>query len=72
MQWKLMVERTKKNVSKKEISGLLKITPESYAMKEKGKTQFKANEMFFLSDYFGKTLNEIFLPTNFESTDNIK
>lgn len=71
MQWKLLVERTKNNISKKKMSELLNITPESYSMKERDKLQFKADEMFLISDFFNKPLDEIFLPRNFDNIEKI-
>ncbi|MED2983202.1 helix-turn-helix domain-containing protein [Bacillus thuringiensis] len=37
----------------------------TYVNKEHGVTQFKANEMFVIARKFEKSIEEIFLPTNF-------
>ncbi len=53
----------------RDMAKLLNISPESYSMKEKSKTQFKADEMFLLSGYFGLPMEQIFLPRNFKNTE---
>ena len=46
---------------------MLGITPIQYRKKEKGEVQFKLNEMVKLSEYFGKTMDEIFLPSKHQN-----
>lgn len=62
MQEKLILLKEQKNLTNKEMAEMLGITPIQYRKKEKGEVQFKLNEMVKLSEYFGKTMDEIFLP----------
>lgn len=64
-QEKLASIRRSKNISQREVADLLGVATETYNNKELGKTQFKANEMFLIADFFGKKIDEIFLPPNF-------
>lgn len=63
MQEKLILLKEQKNLTNKEMAEMLGITPIQYRKKEKGEVQFKLNEMVKLSEYFGKTMDEIFLPS---------
>lgn len=69
MQSKLAAIRRYHNKSQKEIADLIGVDVRTYINKEQGKTQFKANEMFIIAKYFGKTIEEIFLPENFENLE---
>lgn len=44
----------------KDMGDLIKVDPRTYRNKEKGESQFKANEMFIISKRFGKSIDEIF------------
>lgn len=48
-----------------DMAELLGIDKRTYFNKETGVTQFKANEMFIISREFKKTVDEIFLTTDF-------
>lgn len=63
MQEKLILLKEQKSLTNKEMAEMLGITPIQYRKKEKGEVQFKLNEMVKLSEYFGKTMDEIFLPS---------
>ena len=63
MQEKLILLKEQKNFTNKEMAEMLGITPIQYRKKEKGEVQFKLNEVVKLSEYFGKTMDEIFLPS---------
>lgn len=67
MQEKLILLKEERNVTNKELAELLKITPIQYRRKEKGEVQFKLNEMLLISEFFGKTLDEIFLPSKHQN-----
>ncbi len=54
-----------KRVTQKDMAELLGVDKRTYVNKEHGVTQFKANEMFLVAQYFGAEIGEIFLPTNF-------
>lgn len=63
MQEKLILLKEEKNLTNKEMAELLGITALQYRKKEKGEVQFKLNEMLKISEFFGKTLDDIFLPS---------
>lgn len=67
MQKKLILLKEQKNLTNKEMAEMLGITPIQYRKKEKGEVQFKLNEMVKLSEYFGKTMDEIFLPSKHQN-----
>lgn len=67
MQEKLILLKEERNLTNKEMAELLGITPLQYRKKEKGETQFKLNEMLKISDFFGKTLDDIFLPSKHQN-----
>lgn len=49
----------------KDMANLLNVDPRTYRNKEKGLTQFKANEMFIIAKKFNRSIEQIFLPSNF-------
>lgn len=63
MQSKLIILRKERDVKQQELADLLNINVKTYNFKETGKSQFTMNEMFKISDFFGKSVEEIFLPT---------
>lgn len=63
MQENLILLKEKNNLTNTEMANLLGITAVQYRKKEKGEVQFKLNEMVKIAEYFGKTMDEIFLPT---------
>ncbi|MEN1934997.1 transcriptional regulator [Bacillus sp. AFS023182] len=65
MQDKLISFRMSKRLTQKDMAELLGIDKRTYINKEHSVTQFKANEMFLIAQYFGAEIGEIFLPTNF-------
>lgn len=67
MQEKLILLKEQKSLTNKEMAEMLGITSIQYRKKEKGKVQFKLNEMVKLSEYFGKTMDEIFLPSKHQN-----
>lgn len=67
MQEKLILLKEQKNLTNKEMAEMLGITPIQYRKKEKSEVQFKLNEMVKLSEYFGKTMDEIFLPSKHQN-----
>lgn len=67
MQEKLILLKEQENLTNKEMAEMLGITPIQYRKKEKGEVQFKLNEMVKLSEYFGKTMDEIFLPSKHQN-----
>ena len=67
MQEKLILLKEQKSLTNKEMAEMLGITPIQYRKKEKGEVQFKLNEMVKLREYFGKTMDEIFLPSKHQN-----
>ncbi len=63
MQSKLIILRKERDIKQQELADLLNINVKTYNFKETGKSQFTMNEMFKISDFFGKSVDEIFLPT---------
>ena len=66
MQEKLIKLRKVYNVRQKDLAEYLNITKRTYCNKEKGISQFTSDEMFALSKYFKKSLEEIFLPSTYQ------
>lgn len=69
MQWNLIRLRKEKGLTQVDMGKVLNITHESYGQKERGDRQFRQDEMFMLSDYFGKPFEDIFLDRNFGNTE---
>ena len=67
MQEKLIKLRKVYNVRQKDLAKYLNITKRTYCNKEKGISQFTSDEMFALSKYFKKSLEEIFLPSTYQN-----
>lgn len=65
MQWNLIKLRKERNETQEDIANLLSISVEGYRKKENGINQFKSDEMFEISNHFGLSINEIFLPTKY-------
>lgn len=65
MQSKLMVLRKEHNESQSEIAALIGLSLAGYQLKESGKHQFKANEMFKLAKHYKLPMEQIFLPTKY-------
>ncbi|CDX02171.1 Cro/C1-type HTH domain profile [Desulfitobacterium hafniense] len=66
MQEKLAALRRFHNLTQKDMADLIGVDLRTYINKESGQSQFKANEMFIISQKFQKPIDQIFLPTNFE------
>ena len=64
-QWKLEELRELNGDTQEQMANLLNINTTSFRNKEKGDTEFNATEMFIIAKYYGKTLEEIFLPPKF-------
>lgn len=67
MQDNLILLRKKKDVTQQELADLLKINVKTYNFKEIGKNEFTMNEMFGIANFFHKTVEEIFLPTQLQN-----
>lgn len=64
MQWKLIILRRNKGLNQDDMAKILNISVDSYGRKERGQFQFTIDEMFLISEYFDKPVDEIFLPRN--------
>lgn len=62
MQTILYGLRKEKGLTQHEMANRLKLSVVAYRNKERGKNEFTQDEMFFLSNFFNKTIEEIFLP----------
>ncbi|MBT2600919.1 MULTISPECIES: helix-turn-helix transcriptional regulator [unclassified Oceanobacillus] len=69
MQWNLIRFRKELNLNQKDMSKLLKLSEAAYRYRERGERQFLMDEMFLLSKFFGRPIEEIFLPRNFGNTE---
>ena len=67
MQEKLIILMEKENITIKQLANLLEITEKQLSFKLKGKSDFKCSEMFKISEYFGRSLEDIFLPVLYEN-----
>lgn len=70
MQEKLIILMEKNNISIRQLANLLRITDKQLSAKLKGKSDFKCSEMFKISSYFNKKLEDIFLPSMYENGTN--
>lgn len=68
-QWKLEEIREVNNNTQEELATLLNINTTSYRNKEKGITEFKSSEMFLIARKYNKTIEEIFLPTEYTNRE---
>lgn len=55
-----------------DMAKLLGIDKRTYINKETGVTQFKLNEMYVISRKFQRSMDEIFLPTDFMNHEVLK
>lgn len=72
VQKKLIAWRNYHGITQKEMAKSLGIDVRTYINKEKGITQFKANEMFLIAKILQKDISEIFLPPGFMNHEDKK
>lgn len=65
MQVLLIKLRKEANESQLDVANMLGLSEGSYRNRERGKIQFKMNEMFILAKHYNKRIDEIFLPREF-------
>lgn len=63
MQHKLYALRKEKNVTQEELADLIGKSIVTYRNKERSRVPFDSDEMFIISKFFGKKMEDIFLPT---------
>lgn len=72
MQSKLLILRKEKNVTQKQMAKLIDVTMKTYSAKERGEYPFDADEMFKISNFFKKNIQDIFLPRTFQNGNKTK
>lgn len=72
MQWNLIKARKERKLSQEHLATLLGINKTTYGLKERGQLQFTSDEMFTLQAFFGKRMDEIFLPRNLGNTEVLR
>ena len=70
----VLLEKIRKgNLETQEfLANLIGVDVRTYQNKEAGVSQFKLNEMFVIANHYGKPIDKIFLPTNFEKLEEAK
>lgn len=63
MQTKLILLMKEKNVTNKDLASKIGITDKQIGLKIKGIARFNGDEMFEIAAFFGKKIDDIFLPT---------
>ena len=69
MQERLLILRKKRNLSIKEMSEFLDISPKTYSEKERGLAEFTQDEMFECGRKFNLKIDQIFLPRCHQNGD---
>ena len=67
MQTKLISLMNDHNLKNKDIARILAISEKQVGLKIRGKVPFKDREMFCLSHFFNKTVDDIFLDPMYEN-----
>lgn len=57
------------NLTQQDMADYLGIAIQTYREKEKGRNEFTQDEMFALSELFGKKMDDIFLPRKHRNGD---
>lgn len=68
MQTKLKGLRSEHGLTQADLAKLLGITRQTYAEKENGNQPFKADELFAISAYFDKPIEDIFLSRKYTNS----
>ncbi len=66
MQNNLILIMKKNHTTIKEIAKLLGISEKQTSLKINGNIEFKCSEMFKIAEYFGTTIDQIFLPSLYD------
>lgn len=72
MQSKLLVLRKENGYTQEDIAKQLNITTKTYSLKERGKAAFDSDEMFLISNFFGKSISDIFLPRSHQNGNKVR
>ena len=65
MQTKLKGVRVEHGLTQADIADLIGVTRQTYAEKENGNQPFKADELFIISSYFDRPIEDIFLSSKY-------
>ena len=65
MQTKLKGIRVEHGLTQADIADLIGVTRQTYAEKENGNQPFKADELFIISAYFDRPIEDIFLSSKY-------
>ena len=71
MQRNLLVLRETEGYTRSQLAKLLGISLKTYSQKERGISEFTQDEMFTLSCFFGKNIDQIFLPRGNQNGNNV-
>lgn len=63
----LMLRKEQKKATQQEVANYLGISVATYRAKELGRREFTQDEMFALSKYFERPIDQIFLPRNYQN-----
>lgn len=69
MQRNLMTLREQKHVSQQDLAKLINVDLTTFIEKENGVSEFTLLEMFIIADFFGFSVNNIFLTRNITNRD---
>ena len=62
----LILRKEEKKATQQDVANYLGISVKTYRAKEHGKREFTQDEMFALSKYFGRPIDQIFLPRSYQ------
>lgn len=54
--------RKERNLNQKDMASVANLNKDAYGRKERGESQFRLDEMFLISEFLDKPMDEIFLP----------
>ncbi len=62
IQEKLYLLRKRNHINQRKMASILDISYKTYSQKELGHSEFTANEMFIISNFFNMPIEDIFIP----------
>lgn len=65
MQSKLKGIRVENGLTQADLAKIIGVTRQTYSEKENGNQPFKADELFIISGYFDKPIEDIFLSSKY-------
>lgn len=70
MQKKLILLMKEKGVTQRKLAEIIDISEKQVGCKLRGETNFLGDEMFQISKYFQRPIEEIFLPSMYQNGTN--